>query len=225
MKRFLKRSLLGAALVGAFAIASPNTVRAQRPPAEPPVGGGQPPAGNPAGGLPGAGQQKPMPPAGGQLPPNRPMPPSRAQPAQPKPGEGKPAEPALPGNPRARDNAERTPSREGLPANVKVDQVVNGLTQVNIGTLNINNIQNNIVVVGSINNSQVASLMTTLQANAQAQSIAQQLTTRLIEQRILTQGQQVVGALNGQIFVTSGRGNVRRRPGQPQRQHAAERPD
>jgi len=192
-----------------------------------PSGGGQLPGGT----LPGGGQlpgkpTTPGPSGTGQLP-GRPAPPTTpgdqrpalpdpnrgAQPAQPRPGEGRPAEPALPNNPRARDNVQDTPSRTGqtpsrtsLPANVSATSMVNGLTQVNIGTLNITNIQtNNIINVNSaMSNVQVQSLITAVQNNTQAASIAEQLTAKLIDARLITKGQQVVGFQDGRIFVTGG---------------------
>jgi hypothetical protein len=193
---------------------------AGRPTTPGPSGAGQIPGGNPA--PMGQGQQRPnIPPRPGPLdkgstPGERPMPPSGTTPAQPHPGEGRPSDPAIPGNPQARDSVQETPSRTGttpsrtpLPANVTATSMVNGLTQVNIGTININNIQNNniINVNGAMSNVQVHSLISSVQNNTQAATIAQQLTTRLIEARLLTRAQQVVGFQDGMIFVT-GRGTA-----------------
>jgi len=93
----------------------------------------------------------------------------------------------------------------GLPTGVTTQSMLTGLTNLNIGDLNLSNGTANIVTLnGAANSNEIQSMITAVHNNEAAAKIADQLTTKLVDQGILKQGQQVVGFQDGKIFVTSG---------------------
>jgi len=97
---------------------------------------------------------------------------------------------------------QNTNTSTGL-ANFNANNFVSGLTNLNLNTFTPQ--ASNIVTINtSLNNSQIQSLMQTLNSNQQAATASQMLTQRLQQQGLIQQGQQVVGFNDGKLYVTAG---------------------
>jgi len=145
-----------------------------------------------------------------QPPPKTPPPaetPQKTNPAVPgNQNKGTPPNPATP-SPNASEKALQTPSRTNVQLPQKAQTMLTDLGTLNLQTFNATNptIVNATEVV---NQNQIQDLLQALRSNPQAQQNAQRLTEQLRASGRIGPDQQIVGFINGQLFVAHGTGAV-----------------
>jgi hypothetical protein len=163
-------------------------------------------------------QQKAVPPPQPPPPvqPKTPQPaetPQKANPAVPgNQNKGTPPNPATPANPsnKASDKALQTPPRTGetpsRQTNVQLPQKAQTML-TDLGTLNMQNFATTTPTIANatevLNQNQIQDLITALNSNPQAMQNAQRLTAQLRASGRIRPDQQVVGFLDGRLFVAN----------------------